>query len=61
MHRTVAVVVGLPALSGIATAAMHYVGTSRDTGFLDYPVVKANNRETSTTTRSAWRWCRIDS
>ncbi len=41
MHRTVTVVVGLLALSGIAAAAMHYVGTPYNTGFLDYPIVTA--------------------
>lgn len=41
MHRTVTVIVGLLALSGIAAAAMHYVGTPYNAGFLDYPVVTA--------------------
>ncbi len=39
MHRTVPVVVGLLALSGIAAAAAHYLGTPYNTGFLDYPTV----------------------
>lgn len=39
MHRTVTVVVGLLALSGIAAAGAHYVGTPYNTGFLDYPTI----------------------
>jgi hypothetical protein len=39
MQRTVAVVVGLLALSGIAAAAAHYLGTPYNKGFLDHPTV----------------------